>query len=138
MSEVKFEVRTTEEKGRGLFATCFLKEGDVIFEEIPIVSCQFAWNEDYGYQACELCLRPLETALENVKRLTLNEFTEIPYPELCSVKKETQISCIGCGVKYCCMECLQIAWNKYHRTLCLQKLHRDNTHPLEQLKEAWK
>ena len=83
MSEMKFEVRTTEEKvkhkaisknfyiiqlnslilymynkqGRGLFATCFLKEGDVIFEEIPIVSCQFAWNEDYGYQACELCLR---------------------------------------------------------------------------------
>ncbi|KAK6640743.1 hypothetical protein RUM44_012440 [Polyplax serrata] len=138
MGDPKIEIRQTGDKGRGLFATGCFSDGEQIFQEIPFVSCQFAWNEDYQYQACEYCLRPLETAVENVKRLTMNEFVELPHPELCTINKSTHISCSLCGAKYCCAECREVAWNKYHKTLCLQKLHRDNTHPLEQLKEVWK
>lgn len=44
-------------QGKGLFATKFFKAGDIIFEEFPVVSCQFAWNETFKYLACELCMR---------------------------------------------------------------------------------
>lgn len=44
--------------------------GDIIFEEAPLISSQYCWNAAYGYAACEHCLRPLETAEDNVRRLT--------------------------------------------------------------------
>lgn len=45
------------EQGKGLFAVKPLKAGDVIFEESPLVCCQFAWNATYGYLACDFCMR---------------------------------------------------------------------------------
>lgn len=44
-------------QGKGLFAKKNFKAGDVIFEEDPLVCCQFAWNEQYGYAACDHCMR---------------------------------------------------------------------------------
>lgn len=44
-------------QGKGLFATLNFKAGDVIFEERPLVSCQFLWNAAYGYLACDFCLK---------------------------------------------------------------------------------
>jgi len=45
------------EQGKGLFAVKPFKAGDVIFEERPLVCCQFAWNAAYGYLACDFCMR---------------------------------------------------------------------------------
>ena len=44
-------------QGKGLFATRSFKTGDVILEENPMVSCQFAWNATYKYLACDFCMR---------------------------------------------------------------------------------
>ena len=53
----------------------------MIFRERPLVSCQFPWNEEYGYRACHLCLEPLETAQENAQRLTNNPSLLLPHNE---------------------------------------------------------
>ena len=99
-------------QGKGLFAISGFKEGDVIFEENPLVCCQFAWNADYKYLACENCLRPLETAEENVRRLTNNKEIILPYHECCETKKELVTECEACGIKYCSNECQKEAWQK--------------------------
>lgn len=44
-------------QGKGLFATQKFDQGDVILEEDPLVSCQFAWNAAYRYLACDYCMR---------------------------------------------------------------------------------
>lgn len=44
-------------QGKGLFATKKYDQGDVILEEDPLVSCQFAWNAAYRYLACDFCMR---------------------------------------------------------------------------------
>lgn len=46
------------------------------------------------------CFRPLETAEENVQRLTGREI-QLPYPELCSTDKTQHTSCPSCGVFVC-------------------------------------
>ncbi|KAJ4451389.1 hypothetical protein ANN_02851 [Periplaneta americana] len=51
----------TISKGKGLFAVKPIKAGDVIFEERPLVCCQFAWNAAYGYLACDFCMRNIAT-----------------------------------------------------------------------------
>ncbi|KAJ8921624.1 hypothetical protein NQ315_010533 [Exocentrus adspersus] len=132
------EVRLSHiSKGKGLFAKRKINKGSVIFEEDPLVSCQFSWNEAYKYRACNHCLRPLETAQENVIRLTGHN-VDLPYPECCTTNKSNIVSCEMCGVEYCSVECLTAAFNIYHKTLCLQTKDRNLTHPLEQVNEAWK
>lgn len=44
-------------QGKGLFATRKFDQGDIILEEDPLVSCQFAWNAAYRYLACDHCMR---------------------------------------------------------------------------------
>lgn len=74
--------------------------------------CQFAWNEDYQYLACEYCLRPLETAEENAQRLTANRNLNLPFPEYCETKKHLISECEACDKKYCSAECKTEAWMK--------------------------
>ncbi|XP_068087175.1 histone-lysine N-trimethyltransferase SMYD5 isoform X2 [Anabrus simplex] len=125
-------------KGKGLFAVKAFKKGDIVFEERPLVCCQFAWNSAYGYLACDFCMRPLETAEENARRLSNNKNLVLPYPHCCSTKRESHCECASCGVQYCSIECRDEAWRQFHRTLCLQSRSKDGAHPLEQLNEAWK
>ncbi|CAH1374065.1 hypothetical protein MTP99_015441 [Tenebrio molitor] len=133
------EVRIVDNsKGKGLFAKKFFKSGSVIFEEEPLVSCQFSWNAAYQYKACDHCLKPLETAQENAQRLTGKPDLELPFPECCATDKAKFTSCSLCGTEYCSVECQSAAYNQYHRILCLQTTERNNYHPLEQLNEAWK
>lgn len=40
-----------------MFATKNYEAGDIILEEDPLVSCQFAWNAAYKYIACDHCMR---------------------------------------------------------------------------------
>ncbi|XP_023722899.2 SET and MYND domain-containing protein 5 [Cryptotermes secundus] len=134
-----FEVRFIgESKGKGLFAVKPFKAGDVIFEERPLVCCQFAWNAAYGYLACDFCMRPLEGAEENVRRLTGKKDIVLPYPHCCPTNRNSHTQCPSCGVWYCSSTCQEQAWNQYHRTLCLQSHSHHPNHPLEQLNGAWK
>ncbi|KAL1123009.1 hypothetical protein AAG570_003333 [Ranatra chinensis] len=128
-----YEVRNLgQPKGVGLFATKTFEENDVIFEEKPIVSCQFAWNETYEYSACHHCLRPLESTEENLRRLTGNRALVLPLPDLCPTNKRTHVICDDCQVKFCCEECKNDSIRLYHRMLC-EKFNPG----VCQLKNAW-
>ena len=74
------------------------KKGDVLFGEEPLVSAQFLWNAMYRYAACDQCLRPLETAQDNCRRLTGNVSLDLPFPENCDIKKEEHVRCSHCQV----------------------------------------
>lgn len=117
-----------------------LAEGEVILEDKPIVACQFSWNKDYLYEACDYCLFPLETAEHNIRRLAANNSIALPYLE-CDITQEvafTQTACPECKVKYCNENCLMEAEEKYHKSLCLGNEVGNLNHPLNALNELWK
>ncbi len=96
------------------------KKGEAIFSESPIVSAQFAWNKFYNYKACEFCMRPLEDALENVRRLTENSSISLPFvSQCCKTNKQSHCKCENCGVEYCSDKCRYQAYLSYHQSLCL-------------------
>lgn len=133
------EVRISgDSKGKCLYAKTAIPKGSVIFEEEPFVCCQFSWNAACKYKACNHCLRPLETAEDNARRLTGNPALELKFPECCETKIECFTSCPACGVEYCSENCHVAALDQYHKVICLQTHERNNKHPLEQLEEAWK
>ncbi|XP_008324735.1 protein-lysine N-trimethyltransferase SMYD5 [Cynoglossus semilaevis] len=133
------EVRLIDKvKGKGLFAKRSIKKGEAIFIERPLVCAQFLWNSLYKYKACEFCLRALETAEENARRLSGKPGLSLPHPEVCSVKPELHQACPQCQVMYCSSECRQAAADQYHRVLCLGPSQEDPDHPLNKLKDAWR
>lgn len=135
----KVEVRVIdEEKGKGLFALKKFNAGDIIFEERPLVCAQFLWNQAYGYLACDYCMKPLETAEENVRRLTGIQDLCLPYSECCGTKKEECVDCLYCEVSYCNSVCRDQAWEQYHQVLCTSSLYGETKHPLDQLQDAWR
>lgn len=114
-------------QGKGLFAKRSIKKGEAIFIERPLVCAQFLWNSLYKYKgeesawcsclfflfihlksqkslnrppvtACEFCLRALETAEENARRLSGKPGLSLPHPEVCSVKPELHQACPQCQV----------------------------------------
>jgi hypothetical protein len=123
-------------KGRGLFAKTNIKEGDIILEELPLVSAQFLWNATCRYAACDHCMRSLETAEQMARRLTGNSSLVLPHPEVCEEKPENYTTCSYCPAVYCCVECRQLAWHDYHEVICPRS--SDIAESLENLKEAWK
>ncbi|XP_076005390.1 protein-lysine N-trimethyltransferase SMYD5 [Genypterus blacodes] len=125
-------------KGKGLFAKKSVKKGEAIFIERPLVSAQFLWNVLYKYKACEYCLRALETAEENARRLSGLPGLSLPHPELCRVRPEKHQACPQCQVLYCSSECRQAAAEQYHRGLCLGSSQDDPDHPINKLKDAWR
>ena len=32
------------------------------------------------------------------------------------------MKCSGCGVPFCCMECLKPAWEQWHKRLCVKRI----------------
>uniref|UniRef100_A0A6I8PF93 Protein-lysine N-trimethyltransferase SMYD5 n=2 Tax=Ornithorhynchus anatinus TaxID=9258 RepID=A0A6I8PF93_ORNAN len=124
--------------GKGLFARRPLAKGETIFREQPLVACQFPWNALYRYRACGHCLKSLETAEENARRLSGNACRVLPHPELCAVRRDLHRTCPSCQVPYCSAECREAAARQYHRTLCMGPSHRDPEHPLNKLQEAWR
>ncbi|XP_006629574.2 histone-lysine N-trimethyltransferase SMYD5 [Lepisosteus oculatus] len=133
------EVRFIDKvKGRGLFAKKAICKGENIFIERPLVSAQFLWNALYKYRACEYCLRSLETAEENARRLSGNASLLLPHPEQCSIRPELHQACPRCQVMYCSTECRRAALEQYHQVLCLGQSRDDLEHPLNKLQEAWR
>lgn len=127
-------------KGRSMIAIKAFKTDDTIFEEEPFVSCQFSWNKAYGYAACDYCMRPLETAEENIRRLSNDQTINLPFPDCCPTKqwKQQFSSCQHCGVQYCSEDCKIEALNKYHTIACMGVYKDDTTHPINILNEKWK
>uniref|UniRef100_A0A672SKZ7 Protein-lysine N-trimethyltransferase SMYD5 n=1 Tax=Sinocyclocheilus grahami TaxID=75366 RepID=A0A672SKZ7_SINGR len=125
-------------KGKGLFAKRPFRKGDTILAEQPLVSSQFLWNALYKYRACEYCLRALETAEENARRLSGLPALSLPHPELCKVRPDRHQACPHCQVMYCSAECRQAAWEQHHKLLCLGPSHHDPDHPVNKLQDAWR
>ncbi|XP_076469749.1 protein-lysine N-trimethyltransferase SMYD5-like [Babylonia areolata] len=125
-------------KGRGLFATGPFQIGEVILKEKPVVSVQFLWNAMYKYAACKHCIRSLETAQDNARRLSSNPSLELPHPECCTVDTSTYVSCPHCQEVYCSEKCREESWRSSHQTLCLGASKNDPEHPLNRLEETWR
>ena len=93
--------QVNQQKGKGLFASKDFREGEVIFEEKPLVCSQFLWNSMYKYTACGACLKSLETAEEMTRRLSGNSTLELPYvSKCCEITRLGQkvFSCHRCQV----------------------------------------
>ena len=119
-----------------MIAKKVFKKGEAIFSESPIVSTQFAWNKFYNYRACEFCMRPLEDALENVRRLTENSSISLPFlSQCCTTNKKSHCKCETCGVEYCSDSCRHQAFLSYHQTLC-SAAKNNNTYNL--IIEFWR
>uniref|UniRef100_A0A1E1WRE0 Protein-lysine N-trimethyltransferase SMYD5 n=1 Tax=Pectinophora gossypiella TaxID=13191 RepID=A0A1E1WRE0_PECGO len=132
-----FEIRTSNsKKGKAMFSTKKFDLGDVILEEDPLISCQFAWNQAYRYLACDHCMRPLETPEQNVRRLSNKPDIVLPYSDSFEINLDTITNCGQCGVLYCSEACRQLAFVKYHNILCYHT--SDAQHPITILLEAWK
>lgn len=50
------------------------------------------------YLACEYCLRALETAEENARRLSGLPALSLPHPEVCKVRPDRHQACPQCQV----------------------------------------
>lgn len=103
-----FIKQVSPEKGKGLFANKNFKEGEVIFEESPVVCSQFLWNSMYKYTACGCCMKSLETAEQMARRLTGNASLELPYAsKCCEITRSGQkiVNCYRCEVNYRSMSC---------------------------------
>ncbi|OTF78084.1 SET and MYND domain-containing protein (SMYD)-like protein [Euroglyphus maynei] len=138
-NSVKFSINHDAIKGRCLIATETIHTGEIIFEELPLVCSQFLWNAECKYDACQFCLTPLETAEENVSRLT-KEQIKLPYFEqCCQTNKSKHVDCLGCGQKerYCSIECRQHAFEIYHQTLCYSR-SEELANNLNKLCDLWK
>jgi len=93
--------QVNQQKGKGMFANKDFREGEVIFEEKPLVCSQFLWNSIYKYTACGACLKSLETAEEMARRLSGNASLELPYAsKCCEIMRLRQkiVSCHRCQV----------------------------------------
>ncbi|CAH1784510.1 unnamed protein product [Owenia fusiformis] len=136
---MKVEIQEiSQSKGRGFIAIHPICEGEILFEEEPIVCCQFLWNAFYKYAACDHCMKALETAEENARRLCNNHTLVLPHPECCSVNKQLYSVCPHCQVQYCSEVCRDTAWGMYHESLCTRQSSKDPDHPLEKLQEIWR
>lgn len=129
-------------RGRGLVAVRSLVAGELLFEESPLISCQFSWNKLYGYLACDHCLKPLEDSQNNVRRLSNQPSLILPFLEA-SFECSTIYECSNCtNARYCSEECLHIATSQYHGIMCVNnKKFGDTTmndNPLIKLDEIWR
>lgn len=114
-------------------AQTLIKNEETILTESPLVSAQFSWNKEYGYLACEHCLRPLETAEENIRRLSFDPTIQLPHPEsdpTGTVQFEV-VQCEKCEAKFCSLECLKKA-EVYHQIMCA------SARPFAEINEIWK
>eukprot|EP00667_Euglena_gracilis_P015150 EG_transcript_15745 len=133
--------RTTDRKGRALFAAKSIPKGTVIFEEFPLVAMQTLPNRRHC-AVCSHCLRfvgSLEAQLELLaQRQTLqsfcNEKVTWQLPDSSSESDQYRVArCAwGCGEIYCSEACRAEA-EPVHQLLCVA-LVPDESSPLYQYK----
>jgi hypothetical protein len=123
-----------EHKGRGLIAKTAIKEGEVILQDVPLVSSRF-WpiEEDELSRACHYCFKSLvglSTILDHLRQLEAKH----PLPGITEKFREPPepVICEKCGLAhYCSTQCRDKAWSLYHRKLCTGGGGEE--HPLNQL-----
>lgn len=114
-----------------------ISEEEVILQEAPLVCSQFSWNKAYGYLACDFCMFPLESAEQNIRRLTFDQPIILPYPEADPTKdvQQKHTQCQECSAQFCSEDCLVQAKKKYHGLMCR---HLSPNQPFDQINEIWK
>lgn len=132
------ELVISTRKGRGLVATKNIKKESVILQEKPLVSAQFLWNKRCGYAACDHCMSALETACDNLRRLTKDPQLSLPHKDLDAVDPSSQVECPHCSLRYCSAACRDQGWRRYHQLLCLGPSAQDEIHPSNMLDEIWR
>lgn len=120
-----------------MVATKQLAEDEVILEESPLVCSQFSWNKAYGYVACEHCMFPLESAEQNVRRLTFDGSIILPFAEAdpTTEAQQTAVQCQECSAKFCSSDCQAEADKKYHKLMC-RNLQPNQS--FDEINEIWK
>ncbi|CAF0995814.1 unnamed protein product [Adineta ricciae] len=127
-------------QGRQIIAKRNYQQGELIFEEQPLVLAQFEWNKLYKYSACEYCLYPLESCEQNVRRLCQDSSIVIPYPECDPNQTISQrvVRCPKCNEMYCSVGCYHQAMNSYHSTLCQSDETDSKVHLIRQIIDLWR
>ncbi|KAJ3363376.1 SET and MYND domain-containing protein 5 [Allomyces javanicus] len=126
----------SDAKERGVLADRDFAEGDVIFEEQPMVCDQYLYNKDF-FPTCEHCLACLESPADMVKRLAgLPEPPHLWGAEAVPLLKKVPCEHM-CGELYCSTSCRDKAWAQYHSLLCLGP-HPRGDHPLLEIRQEWK
>ncbi|XP_065198918.1 histone-lysine N-trimethyltransferase SMYD5-like [Sycon ciliatum] len=126
-------------RGRAIIAKRPFKEDETLFIESPLMSCQFSWNREYKYLACEYCLRSLETAEEMACRLSSQPSIDLPLSaDCCESKPSTYVKCPDCEVQYCSAPCQQMAAERYHRGVCEGRMDAQRRELFSELKETWR
>ncbi|UXI19475.1 DNA damage-binding protein 1-like [Sarcoptes scabiei] len=90
-----------------------------------------------NYDCCQLCLKPLETAEQNVSRLAKQTISLPDAEEFCETDQSKIVQCV-CSERYCSEECRQIAFQSFHQYLCPSKLPTKSIEILQNLCELWK
>jgi len=136
-----FEVKLDagDGKGKGIFATKKLREGDRVLEEPPLVAIQHIYNENAA-RACSHCFRfiggvqgQLQNRLRHVKDFAgqdsdngISEFGShscfLNFPYLSDFETLDEVPCpTGCGKAiYCSVTCRDASWGRHHSLLCLK------------------
>ena len=83
-------------------------------------------------------MKPLETAEENVRRLSNNNFFVLHFPEHNETDKSLITKCEKCQIEYCNNECKMLASEAYHDILCLGDDRLNSEHPMNILYDSWK
>jgi hypothetical protein len=113
---MKFVVDQIPDKGRGILLTKPIQEGEILFEESPVCSAQFSWGRNLGYKCCFNCMKPLETPVEAIKRLTKEAISTLPENNYETPKLEPEF-CKKSETSYCGHDCLKEADYKYMKFL---------------------
>lgn len=111
-------------KGRGLYATRELREGEVIFTELPLVGMQHLANAQ-SIEACAMCMRHVGSLEAQLARLMRDESQRALIPEAMPCREEGFRACPpphrcrgGCGLAFCGPACEGRAWEEWHCLLC--------------------
>ena len=73
--------------------------------------------------ACEYCMRALEGAEENARRLSGKPGLSLPYPELCRVQADRHQACPHCQVGSCCLLSLPRHGRYRSKHDCRKRVH---------------
>ena len=104
-------VEHSDDSGRGLHTVSDIKQGDIVVEEAPIVSCSVSGGE----HACTHCQR----SLLRISDVELPGFLtkEEKYTKLWPTGAEEVIVC-DCGERFCSKQCSTAAHRAYHSLEC--------------------
>lgn len=126
-----FEIkRINEIKEYGVVSVQDIEEGDIIMEEIPLVSSQYLYNADF-FPACGNCLKSIELPSQMLSRLSGQLIDAFQNEEV-----EDKVFCKCGNVFYCSLECQSSDFT--HEFLCASKIPSNKYSTYMTAVELWK